>query len=245
MGIGSALGSVGKAFNTGLNIGTGKGLSGIYGGVGAMLTMGAAGASIGAGLSATASNGAVDPVTGAAVGGAIGVAALPATGLAVGAIGTGMVATAKAAPAVGKFAGNLAVASAPMAGAFATRAATDIGSSIWGIGSKLIDWREGADALNKIKLTGPLSGIANGWRNGETMAQKVIGGTTGAIINGKTMLGATAFAEGMKKAWNTLETAKMGQNAGVVNMTPRTPSYSNDAGATGDLVFALNANKRG
>ena len=51
--------------------------------------------------------------------------------------------------------------------------------------------------------------------------------------------------QGAAKAWNTLQTEKMGQMTGVTTMTPKVPAYADNAGATGDLVFALNANRRG
>ena len=67
----------------------------------------------------------------------------------------------------------------------------------------------------------------------------------GTIINGKTlMLGASLF-NGIRNSWNTIEQANMGANMGVVTNTPQVPAYANNAGATGDLVFAMNANRRG
>lgn len=57
---------------------------------------------------------------------------------------------------------------------------------------------------------------------------------------------AGGIAQGAGKAINTFDSSRMGTMDGyVTNATPRVPSYQDNAGATGDLVFALNANRRG
>jgi len=57
-------------------------------------------------------------------------------------------------------------------------------------------------------------------------------------------LGATI--EGLSKAKDTLERSRMGTMDGhITRATPRIPSYQLNSGATGDLVFALNANRKG
>lgn len=267
MSIGGTVKSVAGAFGSGLNIGTGKfKLAGA--GIGATLGMGAVGAAIGAGTSAAISDGAVDPITGATVGGAIGAAALPAAGFTVGAIGTAGVASAKMIPGIAMGAAKGAIASTPYVAGVGVMAAENVASKIWGIGSKLINWNENAEGFDKVKFSGPITGIRSAWNSGKnfkslkdakgfigkskavaenagTLIGKTGRATGGAIINGKMLIGGTALIEGTKKAWSTLETAKMGQMTGVTTMTPQTPSYSDNAGATGDLVFALNANRRG
>lgn len=59
-------------------------------------------------------------------------------------------------------------------------------------------------------------------------------------------LGAGAVMGGTRQAAQTADSIRMGQrDPYITRATPRVPSYANNAGATGDLVFALNANRRG
>lgn len=235
-------GSLGRAVSSGFNTGLGRkiGISGFRG----MATTAGIGAVAGIGL-ASMSDGATNPIAAGATGAAIGGVALPAAGFAAGAFGATTVGAAKAAIPIGASVGGAAMAATPFVAAVGTVAATRAGSSIWNAGKRMIDWNEGADAFNKVKFTGPITGSKAGWRKGEKLHQKIAGGVSGAIFNGKTVMGGVALAEGVKKAWNTVQTAKMGQNMGIDRLTPRIPSYSDNAGATGDLVFALNANRRG
>lgn len=242
MGISEVVNSVGKAINTGLNIGTGIGLRDI-GGFGTIAAAGAIGAVAGAG-STLATDGTVNPITAAGVGGAIGLAAVPAATITAGAIGNAAIGTAKMIPGVAAEAGGMALAASPVVLGLGAKAATRAGSSIWSIGKRMINWDETADAFDKVKFTGPISGAKAGWNNSKGI-KKITNGAVGAVINGKTLLGGAAVIEGTKKAWSTLQTAKMGQMTGVQTLTPKVPSYENNAGATGDLVFALNANRRG
>lgn len=269
MSIKGVASSVGKAFNTGLNLGVGRGITGA-GGLGAVATMGMIGAGIGA-TSTLASNGTVDPGTGALVGGAVGTAALPATGLAVGALGAGVVGAASAAPTVA----SGALAATPyIAGAGVTMAA-HAGSAVWGVGRRMINWNEDAVGFDKVKFTGPAKGFKAGWKDGinstktgavghlgnfvgkkskrvgdvlgklDKGVQATGGAVSGTLVNGMTVMGAAAIVDGTKKAWNTMQTTRMGQMTGVKKMAPTVPSYADNSGATGDLVFALNANRRG
>jgi hypothetical protein len=108
--------------------------------------------------------------------------------------------------------------------------------------------------LESVKLTGPWSGlkagVKAGWEAGESIPGKLIKGgvhgAAGSIINGKTVLwGASAIA-GAAGAFNEMNKAHMGQMDGqITRPTPRVPAYDLNAGASGDLVFALNANRRG
>lgn len=256
MSIGGIAKSIGGAFNTGFNAGVGRNLS--LKGIGTMASLGVAGAAIGASAAALGSDGTVNPVTGAAVGGAVGAAALPTAGLAMGAVGSVGVGIAKAAPGIGATLGKGAMAASPFAAAVATKVGADAASAVWGVGSKLIDWNgegKGSGMFGKIKVSTPFSGAKTGWQNGKGITikgkeiGKGIGKAGGAIkgfaVNGATILGATAAVEGTKKAWNTVKQAHMGQMTGVTTLTPQVPSYADNAGATGDLVFALNANRHG
>ena len=240
-----------RAFKTGLDIGTLRGLNhnGKYKlGLGAMGTMAGIGATIGASASAITPDSPVDPLTGAIVGGAIGAASLPVAGMTVGAIGSlGVGLVTKGIPA----AVNLGIKASPYVAGIAGGVATDVISKAWNFSKRLINWDEGASGLDKVKFTGPISGFKAGL-NMETKNSGLLGkieqgvnAGVGTIINGKTlMLGASLF-NGIRNSWNTIEQANMGANMGVVTNTPQVPAYANNAGATGDLVFAMNANRRG
>lgn len=245
MSIGGIAKSIGGAFNTGFSAGIARNPS--VKGIGTMAGMGIAGATIGASASALASDGTVDPATGAAVGGIVGATALPATGFAIGAIGTVGWGMAKTAPAIGSIASKGVVAASPYAAAVASKVGANAASKVWGVGSKLIDWNgeaKGSSIFGQIKVSNPFSGAKAGWQNGKGIG-KAGGAIKGMAINGVTMLGTTAAIEGVQKAWGTVKQAHMGQMTGTTTLTPQVPSYSNNAGATGDLVFALNANRHG
>lgn len=63
---------------------------------------------------------------------------------------------------------------------------------------------------------------------------------------GKGLVVGSALFAGAKEAFNDFNSNRMGQRDGMITRaTPRTPSYANNAGATGDLVFAMNKNRRG
>lgn len=246
MSVAGIFGSIGRAVNTSVNIGVGLGFSeagGKAGGLGTIASMAAVGAVAGAG-STLATDGTVDPITGAVGGGLIGAAAIPAVGITAGVAGNAAVGLAKMAPKIAVGTGKFAASASPFVLGTGAKVATDVGSSVWNVGKRMIDWDADADMFDKVKFTGPISGIKAGWKNNKGI-KKFTGAASGAIINGKTILGATAAVEGMKKAWGTLQTAKMGQMTGVQTLTPRVPSYADNAGASGDLVFALNANRRG
>mgnify|MGYP007108751500 CR=1 FL=1 len=245
MSIGGIAKSIGGAFNTGFTAGILRNPS--IQGIGTIAGMGVAGAAIGASASALGSDGTVDPLTGGAVGGAIGAAALPAAGFAVGAIGTVGWGMAKAAPTIGAMAGKGALAASPYAAAVASKVGANAASKVWGVGSKLIDWNgeaKSSSIFGQIKVSNPFSSAKAGWQNGKGIG-KAGGAIKGMANNGVTMLGATAAIEGTQKAWGTIKQAHMGQMTGTTTLTPQMPSYSNNAGATGDLVFALNANRHG
>jgi len=65
-------------------------------------------------------------------------------------------------------------------------------------------------------------------------------------LAGKGLVYGSALMAGAKEAFNDFNSNRMGQRDGqITRATPRTPSYANNAGATGDLVFAMNRNRRG
>lgn len=89
----------------------------------------------------------------------------------------------------------------------------------------------GAGVLNKtIKPT----------RNpNNVLGHKLTGFGAGLVFGSAVVSGAT-------EAFNDFNRNRMGQSDGqITRATPRTPSYANNAGATGDLVFAMNKNRRG
>lgn len=233
--------SIAGAIGTGLNAGLGRGFK--IGGVGTMATMAGLGAATGLGVSAM-TDGEVNPIASAGIGAVAGAVALPAAGFAAGAFGNAAVGAAKMVPGIAAGVGQAALNASPFAAAVGTQVATSVGSSIWNVGKRMINWNEAADAFEKIKFTNPLTGAQAGWKNNKGI-KKVTGAASGAVVNGVTMLGATSFIEGMKNAFNTVQKAKMGQMVGIDTVAPRVPSYADNAGATGDLVFALNANRRG
>lgn len=60
------------------------------------------------------------------------------------------------------------------------------------------------------------------------------------------VIGLGAAIGGARSAMDTSDRIRMGQvDPYITRPTPQLPSYANNAGATGDLVFALNANRRG
>lgn len=246
-GLGAFAKDLGGAFKSGMDLGVGRGLKS-YGSLGTSIGLGAVGAGIGALTTGMLSANTVDPMAGAAVGGAIGASALPLAGLGVGAVGTmGVGLATKGLPAIG---GAMIAASPYVAGA-GVLGASKVASGVWGLGSQMINWNEGADVFDKVAFTGPISGAKRGWNKATKYGgvvgagEKVASATKGVFVNGKMLMGGTALAKGIGSAWGKVEKAQMGTNMGVVTNTPRIPSYSNNANATGDLVFAMNSNRRG
>ena len=213
---------------------------------------GAIGATIGAGTVGSLSEGTINPLVGAAVGGTIGALALPSIGFTVGSIGelgTKGIGALRKIP-YGEIGSGIGMASASVLGVGAYALGT-IGSQAWNFSKRLVNWDEGADTFKKVVLTGPISGFKQGL-DMETVDNGLLGkiekagnAVKGGIVNGKGLLLTSAIGKGVGEAWREVEQARMGTNMGVVTSTPRIPSYQNNAGATGDLVFALNANRRG
>lgn len=64
---------------------------------------------------------------------------------------------------------------------------------------------------------------------------------------GKVVAGGLAMASGTKQATGAFNENTMGtqRDSRITPHAPRIPAYANNGGATGDLVFALNANRNG
>lgn len=63
---------------------------------------------------------------------------------------------------------------------------------------------------------------------------------------GALVAGGLALASGSKQASNKFNETTMGtRDPQVTSFSPRIPAYQNNGGATGDLVFALNQNRKG
>lgn len=260
MGVINLLNSAGSAFSRSMTFATGgasihqgamdqsdekKGLSSLKAlrgakGVGAFAAIGAA-----AGASATlGSDGSIDPITGALVGGAIGAAALPAIGLTTGLVGRAGVGAIKSLPKAAEVAGNGFIGATIPTMAVGATMATDLAAMTWGIGKNLVGMDTVADKIADVKITGPISGAKLAASEAKGI-NKLTKGAKGALINGKTVLGAASLFSGVKSAYGSMQKHHMGQYMGAETMTSRTPNYSNNAGATGDLVFALNKNRHG
>lgn len=228
------LGAIGRAvkstaFNIGRAVRMGYSLSG-RGNVGGLYAIGA-GAAIGAAVGAKVASDyeTTDPGTGAMIGGAVGAATLPAAGLAGRAafettrfalpyVGAGAAAVGKAA-AVGSFwtARNVA---APLAEKYF--------NTFTNLAGRMFEYTPKREIFDS--------------KAGKLMTE------SGLKIKplGWAVLGGTALYGGIKGALETSDRIRMGTPAQeVTRATPRMPSYANNAGATGDLVFALNANRRG
>lgn len=233
--------SVGKAVDMGLDLGVGRGFK--PKGLGSIATLGTVG--FGLGMASTMfSENTVNPLGAGAVGGAVGALGLPVAGATAGLVGSGIIGGAKAMPSVMGGIGTGIIGASPYVAGTAAYGTAKIGSALWNVGSRMINWDVDADAFNKVKFTGPISGARLGWQNNKGW-RKVTGSLSGGLINGATILGGVSAVEGFREAYGKVEKAKMGTNMGVQSLTPRVPAYADNAGATGDLVFALNANRKG
>lgn len=92
-------------------------------------------------------------------------------------------------------------------------------SKIVGLGNKLIDYNP--DVHNNLS-----GSKVSGW--------------------GITAFAATSAIDGTIKAYRNYNQRRMGTiDNHITRATPQVPTYDLNAGATGDLVFAMNANRRG
>ena len=172
---------------------------------------------------------------GALAGGAIGAAALPAAGMAGGLAteGARRFATGGAIGAVDAVSSGAAGLGGAVVGAasvsnMALNPIARYTGMARNLGGKFMDytprrWDYNAKADKLTRAGGPkLTGL------------------------GKGIIGAGAAVQGVRGAYDALEQSRMGEmDPYVARATPRLPSYANNAGASGDLVFALNANRQG
>jgi hypothetical protein len=195
-------------------------------------------------------------------GAAAGALALPALGLTAN---LGLKAGGAAIKGIGSAAikaPGVAMRAAPALMGIASPIASTMGSTAVGFGSMMVDWdriKKSETLLGSVQLTGIRSGFMNGVKAGLSgfeeasalgKAGKVVSaggqGLLGSIVNGKTVLGAASVIKGAAGAMSEVNRIHMGQMDGMVRTpTVGVPSYMDNAGATGDLVFAMNANRRG
>lgn len=174
---------------------------------------------IGRGLSKDLTKTAIAVGTGAAVGGLLADADGNAPIGKTAAIGAGVGALSTAIPG-----GATAVG---LVGAGGLALASSGAEALGAIGNKMIKMPKGPltlDNLSDIKMTGL----------------------------GKGLLGGAVLLGGVKDAYNYYEKSRMGVNDGMMRTATPTvpvqkqqPSYNNNGGATGDLVFALNNLRNG
>lgn len=239
---------IGKSFSYGFDVaGNVKhdGIRGLFSGfhphIGGATIGGVAGGYIGARFGEDGSDAATTAIGGAAIGGAI----LPAAGLAgAGAYGLGKGIWNNAdkivdgAVATGKWAGR--------AGLRSVVGPQFKGGKTAELGNRLLNpIARHASFLNKVSENfvkiEPKRQVYDAAK--ERMVTK--GGVKlGAI--GWGVIGVGGAIGAVRGANQALNNSRMGMRDPYISTaTPRTPSPYNNAGASGDLVFALNANRRG
>lgn len=243
--IGSAFKGAGKTFAGGFNAvaDLGKGnLKGALGGIGSMslggtIGLAGAGAAVGGGLSALyhKDNKAEAAATGAVIGGA----AIPAAGMALGgayAVGRGAF---KSAPSIARGIGGVGASAGNMLFSGITKPVFSGAGAMSTVANNALN-PVGRYANAASKLTSKMTKMDYGPSFGKGRTRVKMSGL------GKTVIGAGALIGAVKGITNTADSIRMGRaEGGVQTATPRPPSYANNAGATGDLNFALHANRRG
>lgn len=212
------------------------------------------GAAIGAGLGAVASQFVPggNMVAGAAVGAGVGAAGLMLAPVAVGAAAKGAVsvlektpdifagvgkATTKAFGAIGKAAGSVANYAANSL----SFSPTELKTLGFGAKSRIAS---AADPLGRYSraasnIVGKFVKHSPGSNPGTLLPNYKFTGL------GVAALGAGSLIKGVKGAYNTLMNDKIGQRDGYISSVTPQIRLADNAGATGDLVFALNNNRRG
>lgn len=177
---------------------------------------------------------------GAVVGAGIGLAAGGTVSAMAGAIAYAPAKTAKAAYGAAKGLGKASILGAEAVGGAAWKgaeAAYDAAKAMGGAGNIL-----GGAAIGKYGST--MAGIGRklvteDLRESNILKHKATKLGAGLII-GASVVG------GVRGAFDELNTKRMGQmDSRTQRATPQVPMYDQNAGATGDLVFAMNANRRG
>jgi hypothetical protein len=240
-----AVKNVGATMNLGYNMASAIGGDGFRKGfnipkygtsVGGILTLGGLavpGAIAGAAIGAMAPGGTM-MAAGAAVGAGIGLTAP----LAVGAAGYGMERLGRGVVNAFKSTALDAPGGAAEAG---SAFAAGVGKIAGGIGKGALAAVNSGAAAQQVGL---LRNLGNHIVNFKETAEGIEDVTLGHV--GHAMMNVSMGVEAAKKAFNTYNTIHMGQMDGQVRRaTPMVPAYADNAGATGDLVFALNRNRRG
>lgn len=223
-----------------------------YGAIGGAVSGAAIGAAGGALMGA---NPVTTAIGGAAIGGVALAAAPVAAGLAARGAGAALAATPKAFAAVGDGmikgtallgkAANSLLKSASIGLSYGTAEAFKYGRLAGGLGG-------GLNAAAHTVLNPVSRGIGAIGTIAKAMVKKVPDNGTGAFIKnykfsgfGLSVMAAGSLLSGTKKAFNTFMEDKMGQRDGYISTSTPQIRLMDDAGATGDLVFALNNNRRG
>ena len=177
---------------------------------------------------------------GAMIGAGIGLAAGGAASAVAGSIVYAPAKTASVAVGAAKGIGKASIARAEAIGGAVwsgARTAYKKTGAIAGAGNAL-----GGAAIGKYGST--IAGIGRklvteDLRDSNVLKHKATKLGAGLIV-GASVIG------GMRGAFDELNTKRMGQmDTRVQRATPQIPAYDQNAGATGDLVFAMNANRRG
>lgn len=243
----------GTIFNTGIDKDTGNAkwnpqlsiggtLSAGYGAVGGAL----GGAALGALSSNFAEGG--NMIRGAAVGAAVGGAAIAAAPFALGAAAKGAVKVLQNSDKIFAGIGNGA---ANIAGAIGTTARAAFTNTAR---AAMVGNFEGKLARNIIKdVANPIDRYGKSILNiAGKMIKKNPGNNADGIISdyslsglGKAMVIGGSLIKGAKDAFNTYMNDKVGQRDAYISSPTPQIRLTDNAGATGDLVFALNNNRRG
>ncbi len=191
----------------------------------------------------------MDPMTGAMIGGAVGTAALPALGMTAGlgaaagegvirnldTIGDAMIGTAKGAAGIA--AGGVRGVQIP--------GHTTASKILSPVQRNLSAYQRFADNFVSYDPTR--------YRVNQKTGRLIKDRPLKLTPLGKGVIGAGAIAGGIGGSAAAYETSRMGErDPYITRATPRipqpqqqAPAFMNNAGATGDLVFAMNANRRG
>lgn len=180
-----------------------------------------AGAAVGSSVAAQSD---IEPTIGAAVGGSVGAAAglfaIPAAGAAfrTGEAIVGLAGKGIKAVATSEALGSAATSAAVGAGTVGMYGAARLANATQKFLGSVVKYDKEAGKLMDVKLT----------------------------AKGKALMVGSSVIAGMAGAFNEMQRTHMGTvDTYMTSMTPRIPSMPDNAGATGDLVFALNANRRG
>lgn len=256
MGLATApLKDIGRSFSYGFDMPGNvkeKGLSGIFTGFSPHIGGSVVGAGIGAAAGMVIDD--VNPISSTIGGAAIGAAALPAAGLlGAGAYGLGagvlnnsdkiLSGIGTAGRSIGVGIGR-AVHRSLVGPEF--KGNTKLGKAAAGLGNRLLN--------PASRYLGTLDWVTNNFVSFEPRRQ-VFDEKRNKMVSkggfkmkwlGWGVLGAGAMIGAARDVKDVQDSYRIGQrDPYITRATPRIPTYVDNAGATGDLVFALNANRRG